>query len=77
MLVKYEFQLLVLPDLLVAGITSFCLHFIALRQQKQSSPVSAGSQQSLQDSSKLSHQSIEELPMTPSHVSANKIESML
>ena len=51
--------------------------FVALRQQKQSSPISAGSQQSLQDSSKHSNQSIEELPMTPSHASSNKMESML
>ena len=56
-------------------VALFVYYFVALRQQKQSSPVSAGSQQSLQDSSKHSHQSNEELPMTPLH--SSKIESML
>ena len=52
------------------------LFLVALRQQKQSSPLSVGSQQSLQDSGKPSHQSTEELPVTnPLH--GSKMESML
>ena len=61
--------------ILHVNILILFVYSVALRQQKQLSPISVGSQQSLQDSSKHSHQSNEELPMTPLHNS--KMESML